>query len=151
MSKFDISKNKKFAKEHEGFRDKPYRCPAGKLTIWYGHNLMDNVKETAEVVLDADLERAVFDLQTVLPNSAYSDVTFTAFDEMPDFAKFVLIDMCFNMGVTRLLGFKNMLAAMVHGDWQRAADEIVDSDYYKQVGNRSKELVRILMNRKIDF
>ncbi len=25
--------------DHEGFRDRPYRCPAGHWTVGWGHNL----------------------------------------------------------------------------------------------------------------
>ena len=32
----------KFTKLAEGLSLKPYRCPAGKLTIGYGHNLEAN-------------------------------------------------------------------------------------------------------------
>lgn len=34
--------------KHESLRLKPYRCPAGKLTIGYGRNLDDNGITKAE-------------------------------------------------------------------------------------------------------
>lgn len=33
-------------KEFEGFRGSPYRCPAGKLTIGYGHVIDPNVQKS---------------------------------------------------------------------------------------------------------
>lgn len=46
-------------KKHEGFRSKPYRCPAGKLTIGYGRNIQDNgiTKAEALFLLTEDVKR----------------------------------------------------------------------------------------------
>jgi len=55
--------------------------------------------------------------------------------------RIVLVNMCFNMGISRLLHFQKMLAALQSGDYQKAADEMIDSAWYKQVGVRALELV----------
>lgn len=52
----------------------------------------------------------------------------------------VLINMCFNLGITRLKTFQKALAAMEAGDWDTAADEMLDSAWARQVGDRAKEL-----------
>jgi lysozyme len=48
--------------------------------------------------------------------------------------------MCFNLGLTRLLGFKKFLAAMEAGDWKTAGVEMLDSKWARQVGVRSTRL-----------
>ena len=48
--------------------------------------------------------------------------------------------MCFNMGIDRLMSFQRMLAAMRGQDWQKAADEVMDSQYAQQVGDRARRL-----------
>ena len=54
---------------HEGFRTKPYRCSAGKLTIGYGRNLDDKgiTKAEAFMMLKNDIEEAYLDLIGELP------------------------------------------------------------------------------------
>lgn len=48
-----------------------------------------------------------------------------------------LMNMCFNMGIKRLMGFKKMLAALDVSDWNTAAREGLDSKWAKQVGARA--------------
>lgn len=53
----------------------------------------------------------------------------------------VLVNMCYNMGITRLLGFKKFIAAYKAGDWDTAAKEMLDSPWAKvQVGPRATRL-----------
>lgn len=58
----------------------------------------------------------------------------------------ILFNMAFNLGETKLRGFPGMLGAINRKDWQAAADEMVDSQWYGQVGDRSKRLVRRMRN-----
>ena len=52
----------------------------------------------------------------------------------------VMANMCFNLGYPRLSKFKGMKAAVEEADWNRAADEMVDSKWYQQVPNRARRL-----------
>ena len=54
----------------------------------------------------------------------------------------VLINMCFSIGINELLKFQDMLAACSWHKWDLAAQEMINSDWYKQVGDRSNELVK---------
>jgi len=142
----DLKKNIEFAKEHEGFRKHEYICPAGRRTIYYGHNTDDDPDpmETGEVVLKNDLERAVRELEMVFQEQFYF---------LPNEVQFVLVDMVFNMGLETFLRFKNMIIAVKERDWDRMWKEIKYrdgmkcqelSDYYKQVNRRAKKLVGII-------
>lgn len=56
----------------------------------------------------------------------------------------VLIDMCFNLGLPRLLRFKKMLAAVVARDFNLAAEEMLSSVWAKQVGQRAQTLATMM-------
>ncbi len=61
--------------------------------------------------------------------------------DVPDEVHSILINMAFNLGRKKLKGFKKMWTAIKAGDWEAAADEMVDSDWFDQVGTRSDRLV----------
>lgn len=62
------------------------------------------------------------------------------FSDYHDEVQEVLINMMFNMGRTRLSKFRNFITALQMDDFNEAADQMVDSRWYGQVGNRSKRL-----------
>jgi len=68
------------------------------------------------------------------------------FNAWPGEVQEVLVNMMFNMGRTRLGGFKNFRAALEEGDWKRAGVEGRDSRWYKQVTNRAERLMVRLEN-----
>jgi len=126
---------------HEGMpvtdgRCMPYRCTAGKLTIGVGRNLDDRgiSEEEAFYLLDNDIADCVTDLQSHL----------SWFNRLDDVRKAVLVDMCFNLGINRLIGFENMLMATKYGEWDKAADEMLDSRWADQVGSRATELATMM-------
>ncbi len=123
-------------KQFEGLQLKPYRCPAGKLTIGYGHNLEDKgiSKAMAEDLLKDDMSYAYMDVYNTLP----------CFKTLNQVRQYVLVDMCFNLGIMRLLGFKKMLAAVTQGDYERASAEMLDSKWARQVGKRAKKLAKMM-------
>ena len=49
--------------------------------------------------------------------------------------------MMFNLGRPRLSKFRGMKAGVDAKDWNRAAEEMVDSRWYAQVGRRAQRLV----------
>ena len=122
-------------KRDEGLRLKPYICSAGKTTIGYGRNLDDvgiTVRE-AEILLENDIARAIADLDRALP----------WWHDLPESWQRGLLNMAFNLGLTRLLGFKKMLAALEAGDGERAALEALDSVWSGQVGERAQRIAAL--------
>ena len=63
------------------------------------------------------------------------------FDELPEEVQLIVANMMFNMGLPRLSKFKGMKAGVDSKDWNKAADEMVDSNWFDQVPNRAKRLV----------
>jgi lysozyme len=125
-----------FIKMHEGLELKPYRCPAGKLTIGYGRNLEDVgiSKEEAEWLLESDISACRRDIYDIF-GPGWSI----------DYPRLVaLIDMRYNLGPSGFRGFKRMIAAIKREDWPAAAWEARDSKWYSQVGRRGEEVARVL-------
>jgi len=121
---------------HEGLRLRPYRCTAGKLTIGVGRNLDDNGITQAEAF--ALLENDIIAVEADL------DRTWPWWRQMTDPRQQVLADMCFNLGVNRLGGFVNTIAAMKRGDYEAAADGMLASLWASQVGRRAQRLAKMM-------
>jgi lysozyme len=121
-------------KEHEGLRLKPYKCPAGRLTIGYGHNLEDNglSKTACEFILFEDIEEAKRNLYTIF--------TRDFFDSLSNNQKIALIDMMFNLGLSKFLTFKKFIKAVKERNWDKASAEIINSRAYQQNKSRYKKL-----------
>lgn len=116
----------------EGFRQFVYRCPAGKQTIGFGFNLDDVGLSRGEsiMILQSRLSACEAQLVRVIPN----------WRELTDKRKSVLMNMCYNLGVPRLLTFKRMLAAIEKDDHAGVAREMLNSLWSEQVGDRAKRL-----------
>jgi lysozyme len=125
---------------HEGRRNKPYQCTSGKITIGVGRNLDDIglTEGEIDVLLEHDIARCMSELDTKVP----------WWRNMSDARQRALLDMCFNLGISRLLLFKKAIAAMQVGDYNRAADEMLDSTWAKQVGRRAVNLSSMMRSGK---
>lgn len=123
-------------KKNEGLRFQPYRCSSGALTIGYGHNLDARgiSKEVAELLLKQDLEIAEKQVKNA----------FIWWPKLDDARMGVLVEMCYNLGLSGLIGFKKMLSAVEAGDYKRAAKEMLDSKWAFQVKGRAIELAKIM-------
>jgi len=124
----------------EGCRLLPYRDTEGVWTIGWGHT-GDNVgpgiiwgQGMADQMLDHDIEIAIGSLDAHLP----------WWKELDDVRQNVLADMCFNIGITKLLKFEHMLAALEAHDFAHAADQMRLSLWAKQVGDREVRLERMM-------
>ena len=127
-------------KEHEGLKLFPYKCPAGKLTIGYGHNLQDNglSKSACEYILYDDIDEAKRNLKTIFGNEF--------FESLNDSKKIALIDMMFNLGMVKFLTFKRFIFAVETQNWENASYEIIHSRAYEQNKKRYKKLSEQIRN-----
>lgn len=123
---------------HEGLRLKPYRCPAGKLTIGIGRNLEDKgiTEQEARMLLKNDIQECLEDLFPL----------FEHFAALPETVQQVLIDMRFNLGPAGFRQFKKMIAAVNAGNFIEAAAQMKDSRWYRQVKNRAEALTAMMKN-----
>lgn len=124
-------------KRDEGVKLSPYRDSVGKLTIGIGRNLDDvgiSVAE-AEYLLLNDLQRTQDALYLAVP----------WVKDMDEVRRSVVLNMAFNMGVAKLMGFRNTLNYMQRQMWTSAAEEMVASLWAKQVGDRAVRLAKQLV------
>jgi lysozyme len=126
---------------HEGRRSKPYIDPSGHVSIGVGRNLTDVGLRDDEIdrLLTNDIIKASIDVATKLPWSVQLDQD----------CRDVLINMCFNMGIGKLLEFRNFLDALRVGAYPEAAKYMLNSVWAGQVGGRARELSAII-GRKVD-
>lgn len=132
MENFDIDALKAQLRAHEGWKNKPYRDTVGKLTIGCGRCLDDVGLRDREIdyLLEQDILVAAEGLDRIFPR--WRSLTATR--------QRVMLDMEFNMGPTRLAGFKNMLNCITVGDYAGAQTEMLNSKWAQQVGQRAVTL-----------
>jgi len=103
----------------------------------YGQKLGTPVSETrVNEVFDNDIEKYINESKKVFDN----------FNELPDEAQQVIVNMCFNLGSTRLSKFKKFISAIKKEDWKTASAEMLDSKWATQVGDRAKRLSERIKN-----
>lgn len=120
----------------EGLKLKPYQDTVGKWTIGVGRNL-DDVgisKSEAMMLLGADIDKVMAQLDDKLP----------WWSGMSDARQQAIANMAFNLGIERLLGFKNTLAAMQAGRYDEAANGMLASKWALQVGQRARRLADMM-------
>jgi lysozyme len=128
----------------EGMKFETYRCSLGHLTGGIGHL----ITEWDEEIYSGPVGTAIpteqvndwfaKDIETTIKDC---NLLFSQFDNLPEEIQHVLANMCFQLGRPRLSKFKNMIAAVEDLDWQRMADEMEDSNWYKQTPNRAERLI----------
>lgn len=137
--------------DHEGFRNKVYQCTEGFSTIGYGYNMDANplklsvhrinqlkkqgcTKHEANDLLISLLIRLERDLANKLP----------WLSKLNEPRQAVLLDMSYNIGIPRLLGFKKTLAALNVGDYEEAGRQMLNSKWAKQVKTRAVHNAEII-------
>lgn len=131
-------------KRHEGFSVEAYLCPAGKLTVGWGHNCealpVPGVEKVGDVISRGTAETLLYrDVQAVAKEL---DAAFPWWRDMSFPRQAVLLNMAFNMGLPKLKTFKKAIGAMSIGDYPRAGTEMLDSRWMEQVRGRAAELAR---------
>jgi lysozyme len=116
----------------EDVRKFPYTDTAGKLTIGVGHNLTDKGLSDAAIdfILEEDINDVIDELNVELP----------WVEDIGAERSSVILNMAFNLGVTKMKGFTKFLQAARVGDWETAANEMRDSEWARQVGDRAVRL-----------
>ena len=146
-SRYIERRMEKMHRFEEGVRDKPYKDSLGYWTIGIGH-LMDEriggflpayarreldsygfiTDETISRLYQEDMKAIKADLDRALPWAA----------ELDDVRYMCLLDMCFQMGITKLLTFKNTLSFIQNREFARAADNMLLSLWAKQTPSRAR-------------
>jgi len=129
-------------RSYEGLRLKPYKDSVGKLTIGIGRNLTDHgiSENEADYLLQNDILDAEYDLSQIFGgHEIWNTMKGTARMD-------ALTDLMFNIGMNSFLKFEKMIQAIWAEDWNKAADELLDSKYAAQVGQRALDNAERLRN-----
>jgi len=121
-------------KRHEGVKDKVYKCSQGYETIGVGRNISDSglglSQDEIDYLLHNDLERCDMELKD----------SYYWYGGLNKARRDAMVDICFNLGITRLRGFVKALEAMSREQFDIAAAAFMDSLWGKQVGCRAEEV-----------
>jgi len=128
----------------EGVKHEIYNDHLGYATFGIGHLVIDSDPEHGQEIgttisKDRVIEAFNNDVQTVL---ADCERLYNDFNVLPEECQMIIANMMFNMGRPRLSKFKGMKAGVDSQDWNKAADEMIDSAWYRQVPNRAGRLVK---------
>lgn len=126
---------KQSIKDDEALRLKMYRDSEGIETIGYGHNLRDKPisERAADMIFDDDFRDAVVGAHKVPEYHALCSAR-----------KAVIVEMVYNLGLPRFMGFVKTRKNIAEGNFDRAAIEMLDSKWATQVKGRAKRLARIM-------
>ncbi len=132
----------------EGFRNKPYLCSEGYVTVGFGTKLhsrkgmlpsefpLDLDRASARVLMENDINKLHQKLVDSNVSSTYLCI--------PNDCRAVIQSMAYQLGVRGLLKFRKMWAALSKGDWHEASVQALDSRWAKQTPARAKRHARIL-------
>ena len=139
----NIEQLRKELEVDEGVKYEIYNDHLGYPTFGIGHLVRDSDPEAGAALgtpisEDRVIEAFNEDVETVLSDCA---ILYDDFDELPEEAQLIIANMMFNLGRPRLSKFKGMKAGVDARDWKKAADEMIDSAWYRQVPNRAGRLV----------
>lgn len=130
-------------RRHEGSVEHAYQDSEGYWTIGVGR-LIDGRKggklwtDEIALLLENDIKYVM----------AALDIEMPWWRHMSEIRQLVIADMCFNLGMTKLKGFRKALEAMEEGRWGDAAREMLDSRWAVQVGSRAHRLARMMVTDK---
>ena len=121
-------------REHEGYSEEVYFDTVGVPTGGYGHAFLPGSKLPQNIwedIFQYDYSIAVHDYYSLDLN-------------LDPVRRAVVVNMLFNLGLPKLLKFKNTLAAIRQGDYELAARGMLNSKWARQVGRRAKELAEMM-------
>ena len=123
---------------HEGVRSKVYLCSEGYETIGVGRNVSESgiglSDDEIAYLLANDIARCEQEIAE----------RFDWFDDLDPVRQDAIIDMAFNLGITRLSQFQNMLRALSESRFSDAATEALDSRWARQVGQRAQTVAEMI-------
>ena len=146
----NIEQCKAEIKRHEGEVLEIYKDSLGYKTLGVGHLCQPNDPEydwevgtkVSQEVVDMYYED---DFDKHYMEAIHVFGSHEEWDKLPEVIQRVLVNMCFNLGGSRLSKFRNMLKACRNHDWKTMAVEMEDSRWFNQVGGRSRELQMMVL------
>lgn len=129
----------------EGVRYSPYKCTMGKNTVGVGHNLDANPlpEGTTYPLTDAQVDEILADDLLVVFRGLNARIPW--WTTLSPNRQRVMVNMCFQLGIDGLLGFKNTLKAIQEGKYELASVNMRASKWHAQTPARAKRLIKMMM------
>ena len=141
---------------HEALRLHPYLCPSGYNTIGIGHNMDANpLPDDMQVYLNEN-NSITYDMTIALVNADIEIALkvchklYHSFDYFSEGRQMALLDFVFNVGGTIAKRFFIANTCINLERWDEAAKEFVQSTWYNQTGKRSREIVAMILEEKVE-
>jgi len=139
----DIQRLKKSVIKHEGIRYESYKDHLGNWTIGVGHLIRDDedfgtqplTNEQVDKILNVDLNQAINDARNFVDENSIKEEAFE-----------IVVEMSFQLGLPRLLGFKNFRKSLQEADYKSSSLHMLDSRWAKQTPNRANALALQMEN-----
>jgi lysozyme len=126
---------------HEGVKKFAYKCPAGKITVGIGRNIdSDGGLGLSDDEIIYLLRNDISRIDQELTNA------FRFYKELDRVRKDAMINICFNLGLTRLRSFREALGRMEKKEYPEAAVEFLDSLWASQVGQRALDVTYMIQH-----
>lgn len=118
-------------RKEEGFREHGYLDSRGVPTWGYGFTSI--TRDEAEQMLESRVILCFKEVNALLAREQIS---------LDEYRKAILVDMCYQLGIAGLSKFKKMIAALRDMDYDKAADEMLDSQWHVQTPVRCELLAK---------
>lgn len=130
-------------RRHEGVKKHVYLDHLGYETIGVGRCIKEGVglglsEDEIDYLLTNDVNRCIKELGKSFP----------WFSDLDNVRRDAMINLCFQLGITKLLKFKNFLADMAEGNYELAGPNLLDSLYAKQTPARANEVAEMIVSGK---
>jgi lysozyme len=137
-------------KFEEGYRERVYYCSEHYPTIGIGTKLGSK---------NAPLEHYTFTVSEKVAKAMLDDevssivkllVGYRWYTQLDENRQTIIKSMAYQMGVSGLLKFRNMIAALEAQDWQRAHDQALDSRWARQTPKRANRHADVLLTGDLE-
>lgn len=131
--------------------------PIGKRTIGYGFNIDDpsivkllpkDVVNGKRLLAEKEAEPLFNKLYLSAKADAIKFIGADAFPKLNPAVQETLTDISYNLGYNKLSGFQKFKKALLADNMSKAAEELKNSKWFKQVGDRAKYHYDIIKNTK---
>ena len=142
-----VDKLRKDLEHDEGRKNEIYLCSLGQPTFGIGHLVLQTDPESKMEIGDKVSEERInscfeSDIETTIKDCR---IIFQSWDKLPEEAKLVTANMCFQLGRPRLSKFKKTISACDEHRWTDMANEMMDSRWYTQTKNRADRLIKRIL------
>ncbi|MCX4071951.1 glycoside hydrolase family protein [Aeromonas caviae] len=122
-----------------------YRCTAGKLTVGFGHNCEAEIQKNPKAYMNGITEQEAeqlleMDIEKAIKQADY----YFQISKHPQAVQEVIIEMIFQLGIATALKFKKFKAHLDAKRYKEAANELLDSNWFKQTPQRVQQHVAVL-------